>query len=232
MKKLVRNGRLRGFAALAAALLVLGGCSSSQDSPSSATAPAASPTPSGDSALSVPGGGATLGADGSAGGGQSGSGSGAGNGSGSVPGSGKKNPTPGPAPAVDLGQKTPIKVVSTLDPVCVSPGDTMSLDVTTKPKAAIVYQAVYADGYGGAPPPFGRGYGGNDKGYVSEEGTYSSTWVLSADVPSGPGRVDVIVAYGGKYGQDGPHFYVADEDGTCDQDWLNSEGDHDGKGSK
>jgi hypothetical protein len=125
---------------------------------------------------------------------------------------------------MDFPYKTPLKVKATLEPQCVERGGKVDLAVETgKPEAAIVYNAVYADGFGGSGAPFGKGYGGNDKGYTAKDGTYESFWVVSLDAPEGPARVDVIVGFDGKWGYDGPHFAVADAHGDCPRRWLESE---------
>ena len=94
-------------------------------------------------------------------------------------------------------------------------GSTATLLVHTEPAAAIGYQAVYSDNGAGSAPPFGRGYGGNDKGFAAPDGTFSSSWVVSLEAPAGPARVDVIVGWKGKSGYAGVPFAVADSSGHC-----------------
>jgi hypothetical protein len=124
---------------------------------------------------------------------------------------------------MDFPYKTPVAVEAVLDPTCVERGDRVTLEVSSEPEAAIVYNAVYSDGFGGSGPPFGKNYGGNDKGYTSDDGTYESFWVVSLDAPVGRARVDVVIGYEGEWGYDGPHFAVADEAGDCPRKWLESE---------
>ena len=112
-----------------------------------------------------------------------------------------------PAPP-HLEWKPKVAVTARVAPRCVRPGGAMRLVVTTKPKAAIAYQAVYSDNRGGAGAPFGAGYGGNDKGFADPTGRFISTWVVSRTAPAGWARVDVIVGYRGKWGYAGPTFRV------------------------
>lgn len=91
----------------------------------------------------------------------------------------------------------------------------MNIVVRTQPKYAVAYNAEYAGTKGGAPPPYGSGYGGNDKGYPNPDGVYRSSWVVSPQAPAGPARVDVIVADGEAWGYDNPDFAVAGPSGTC-----------------
>jgi hypothetical protein len=72
----------------------------------------------------------------------------------------------------------------------------------------------------GGTASFGAGYGGNDKGFASDQGTYSASWVVSPTAPTGRGRVDVVVGYRGEFGYDGPHFAVADDHGNCPEAWI------------
>jgi hypothetical protein len=89
------------------------------------------------------------------------------------------------------------------------------LTVHTKPKAGIAYIAVYSDNGNGAPKPTGSGYGGNDKGIATESGDFTSAFNVSLDVPSGPGRVDVIVGWNAMWGYAGPTFTVKGPGESC-----------------
>ena len=141
-------------------------------------------------------------------------------------GSGKAPPGP---PPPQFPYKTSLKVRSSLTPACVSRGGRIELEVSTEPSAAVAYNALYSDGYGGGAAPYGRGYGGNDKGFADKDsGTYVSAWVVSPDAPIGRARVDVIIGFQGKWGYDTPHFAVADADGNCPSGWL-KDSDREGK---
>jgi hypothetical protein len=65
-------------------------------------------------------------------------------------------------------------------------------------KAAIAYVAVYKGEKSGAAPPFGEGYGGNDKGEADYRGLWTSSWTVSLTAPTGPARVMVVVGSKGK----------------------------------
>lgn len=111
-------------------------------------------------------------------------------------------------PPLDLPWKPKVDVSATVTPRCVAPGGTMRLEVKTGPEAAVGYQAAYADGRGGAPEPFGAGYGGNDKGFTDMDGRFASSWVVASVAPIGRGRVDVIIAHDGEWGYADPAFRV------------------------
>ena len=119
--------------------------------------------------------------------------------------------------------KNTVDVETIIEPACVERGDTIELSVTTPPKAAIAYQAIYSDNKSGAGSPFGENYGGNDKGYADDSGHYVSTWVIAPHAPAGRARADVYVGFEGEWGYANARFAVADADGNCPQDWLEGE---------
>jgi hypothetical protein len=124
--------------------------------------------------------------------------------------------TPGPSPSPETFDWTStVPVQGTVTPGCVRRGGTARISVVTVPKGAVGYHAIYAGTKGGAPPPFGYGYGGDGRGFANGEGHYTDTWVVSPNAPVGPARVDVVVADGDNFGYDGPGFAVAGLDGTC-----------------
>lgn len=126
--------------------------------------------------------------------------------------------------SLDFPHETKLRMTATVAPLCASPGDEMTLKVTAPPEAGIVWQAVYSDDLGGADPPFGGGYGGNDKGYADEDGRYESSWTISPTAPAGAARVDVIGGHRAKWGYEKPRFAVADAKGRCPQKWLKGGG--------
>lgn len=131
------------------------------------------------------------------------------------PGKNYLDPTSSPQPF--SAPWTPeVPVDATVSPACIRPGGTASLSVKTEPRAGVAWHAIYAGSRGGAQPPFGSGYGGNDKGFTDEQGRYSATWAVSAQAPPGPGRVDVVVGTAeDKWGYDDPPFWIADSSGNC-----------------
>jgi hypothetical protein len=102
----------------------------------------------------------------------------------------------GTAPPVATAEEIPIHAV--VSPGCVLAGGTATLRVTSVPKAFLGYVAMYAGEKSGAQPPFGYGYGGNDKGETNADGAWVGTWVVRADAPVGRGRVVIVVAHEGK----------------------------------
>jgi hypothetical protein len=139
--------------------------------------------------------------------------SGEGSGSTSTPAAARST---GPSPVVLPWTPSPnVPVDATVSPVCVKRGGLIKLEVQTRPSAGVAYQAVYADNGGGAPKPYGKGYGGNDKGTSTPTGVFTSAWTVSLNAPVGPARVDVIVGWNNAWGYDGPTFTVAGPDGRC-----------------
>lgn len=137
----------------------------------------------------------------------------------------KAKPRPGkskdlrPVP-MEMPYETPVEVAAEVSPACVPPGSTVTVTVTTQPGAPLAYQAIYAGNQSGAEPPFGKGYGGNAKGFASDDGIYTDKWIVRLDAPRGPARLDVVVGWEGEFGYDAPRFAVADKDGNCSQKWL------------
>jgi len=118
-------------------------------------------------------------------------------------------------PPIKLPWKSTLNMDAVVSPACVTPGGLVTITITTKPKAGIAYQAMYADGKGGSQAPFGAGYGGNDKGFTNDDGKYTSAWTVSPNAPSGTGRIDVIGGWHGQWGYRGPAFAVAGPSGPC-----------------
>lgn len=103
----------------------------------------------------------------------------------------------------------------TVEPACVKRLGKVTMSLVYKPKTAVAYQAFYSDQKSGAEPPYGAGYGGNDKGITDPGGQYSSTWVVGADAPPGAGRVQVVMVWSGHFGKAEGHFGVADPIRGC-----------------
>ncbi|MGH2785985.1 MAG: hypothetical protein ACRDJ1_12040 [Actinomycetota bacterium] len=135
--------------------------------------------------------------------------------SGSDPSPSPTDPGASPAPLDPSTIDDDVPVEAFISPFCVVRGGTAKITINTQPKNAVAYHAVYAGTKGGAPPPFGYGYGGDDRGHADGEGVYTSTWVVRIDAPVGPARADVIAADGESFGYDDPPFYVAASSADC-----------------
>jgi hypothetical protein len=114
--------------------------------------------------------------------------------------------TPPPPPKLPWTPQN-YKLRAWVTPSCVPLGGTATLHVETVPDARIAYEAIYSDGYGGSIPPYGRNYGGNDKGIADTWGRWTHSWKVAPHAPSGPGRVNMNYT--------GPLFYVANAAGKC-----------------
>jgi hypothetical protein len=137
-----------------------------------------------------------------------------------VPGGGDTSPAPGtpsaggrsasPTPTTNEPPTIPrdVPTEATVSPSCVRPGGRVTLTVVSEPAAGVAYQAVYADGAGGAASPWGAGYGGNDKGHTDGRGRYVASWVVATNAPPGHAHVDVVIGAHGKFGYDDPVFEV------------------------
>lgn len=133
----------------------------------------------------------------------------------STPSASPTDPGASPAPLDPDTIDDDVPVEGVITPSCVVRGSSATITITTQPKNAVAYHAVYAGTKGGAPPPFGYGYGGDDRGHANGEGVYTSTWIVRADAPVGPARADVIAADGEHFGYDDPPFYVAASSSGC-----------------
>lgn len=129
------------------------------------------------------------------------------------PGPTDVGPSPSPIPPGSIEDDVPVEAAIT--PSCVVRGGTAKITITTEPKNAVAYHAVYAGTKGGAPPPFGYGYGGDDRGHADDNGIWTGTWIVRVDAPVGPARADVIAADGESFGYDDPSFYVAASEAGC-----------------
>jgi hypothetical protein len=134
---------------------------------------------------------------------------------GTSPSAGSTVPGASPAPLDPATVDHDVPVQGVVSPSCVVRGGTATITIHTGPKNAVAYHAVYAGTKGGAPPPFGYGYGGDDRGHADGEGNYTSTWIVRIDAPVGPARADVIAADGESFGYDDPGFYVAASSAGC-----------------
>jgi endonuclease YncB( thermonuclease family) len=109
-----------------------------------------------------------------------------------------------------------LPITAAVTPACVARGGTATLRVTTVPKAAIAYVAIYAGEKSGAAPPWGEGHGGNDKGESNHEGRWVNSWTVSLTAPTGPARVMLVVGAKGKQRSIDVPFSVGErEAGGC-----------------
>jgi hypothetical protein len=102
-----------------------------------------------------------------------------------------------------------------MSPTCVMRGDIVTLNVETKPGAALGYQALYQGNETGTDAPFGDGHGGNDKGQADPSGAWSDSWTLGPKAPFGKARVDVVIGWEGKWGYEKAYFVVAKSAQDC-----------------
>lgn len=97
---------------------------------------------------------------------------------------------------------------------CVRPGGTQTVIIHTVPQSGVAFDTVYADGLSGLNEGH---YGGNAGGYVDDEGTYTSTWVVAPTAPEGVATVNVLGSrYGSGMGETHTYFSVSDAVGLCD----------------
>jgi hypothetical protein len=94
-----------------------------------------------------------------------------------------------------------LPITATVTPACVTAGGLATLTVQTVPEGAIAFLAVYHGEQSGAEPPWGKGYGGNSKGMADPRGSWTSTWTVAANAPTGSARVIVVVGSKGKQRQ-------------------------------
>ncbi|HEU0131967.1 MAG TPA: hypothetical protein VFQ85_13335 [Mycobacteriales bacterium] len=100
-------------------------------------------------------------------------------------------------------------------PACVPAGGVAKLTVHTVKKAALAFVAVYAGNKSGAAPPWGQGYGGNDKGTADTNGDWSATWTVAVNTPPGPANVILVAGSKGKQRQITVPFTVGGGAGGC-----------------
>jgi hypothetical protein len=188
-------------AALAAlcALVVLGGCGDSKGENASSSRPTTTTTAGGGATTST-----VAGVGSGPGGGTGGNGSGT-----AQPGA-----TVGPAaPGSPTTTAPPLTLGVTLKNACVRPGTSQTIIISAPPQSAVGYDAVYSDGKSGLQPGH---YGGNNGGHTDNGGKWGDTWVVAANAPAGPVRVDSVGASSdGRVGQRQDYFKVSDATGRC-----------------
>ena len=96
---------------------------------------------------------------------------------------------------------------------CVRPGGTQTITVRTLPYSGVAFDTEYADYLTGMMPGH---YGGNSAGFVDEDGTWTSTWVIAPNAPAGLTTVLVLGTHEqGGLGETKALFTVADALGKC-----------------
>ncbi|MDQ1712984.1 MAG: hypothetical protein QOE45_2434 [Frankiaceae bacterium] len=131
----------------------------------------------------------------------------------STPGAGTS-----PSPSAHTFSATPqeVPIDAKVTPACVLVGGKATLHVHSVSKAAIAFVAVYAGEKSGAAPPWGEGYGGNEKGTADGKGNWSSSWTVALNAPKGPAHVILVVGSKGKHRQiDVPFSVGGREAGGC-----------------
>jgi hypothetical protein len=91
-----------------------------------------------------------------------------------------------------------LPIAAAVVPKCVTLGSAAKLTVHTVRKASIAFVAVYSNQKSGAAPPWGEGYGGNDKGTADTHGDWSASWTVAPQTPPGPAHVILVVGQNGK----------------------------------
>ncbi|HWL37273.1 MAG TPA: hypothetical protein VNQ77_13910 [Frankiaceae bacterium] len=106
-----------------------------------------------------------------------------------------------PAPTVAGNHQATEKelpIEASISPACVPAGGLATLTVKTLPKTTLAFVAVYNGEKSGAAPPWGEGYGGNDKGEASADGSWTISWTVTPNAPHGPARVILAAGKNGK----------------------------------
>lgn len=127
------------------------------------------------------------------------------------------------APVPDGSSRPQASVEAEIDPklisvevevACVNPGQRQTIHVEGNPGTRLIYQAVYSDGATGLRPDY---YGGNERGQIGQDGTFTDSWVVGTEAPPGPVRFDVHDVYRFEDPDTQIHtqFSVADADGRC-----------------
>lgn len=95
-------------------------------------------------------------------------------------------------PTVRIGDDVELSLAR----ACVEAGREQVLRIRAPYRAVAVFGAIYADGGGGGPEPFGAGYGGNGSEFLPESGVVETRWNISSKAPPGPVTVEVQLLLG------------------------------------
>lgn len=111
---------------------------------------------------------------------------------------------------------SPLPLSARIAPECVARGGAVRMDIDTVPQAKVIYSAVYSDGKGGGPAPYGRNYGGEGSGAADSSGHFSASWTVSPQAPTGSAHVNMAAAAPGySIGKARLSFAVAQPTGGC-----------------
>lgn len=120
---------------------------------------------------------------------------------------------PDPKAAQPKTETRKIEVLAELKESCLKPGGSQTLTVRTLPSAGVAFDTEYSDYLTGMEAGH---YGGNSAGYVGEDGTWTSTWVVAPNAPAGKATVLVLAAHSHDgMGETKAVFTVADALGKC-----------------
>lgn len=120
----------------------------------------------------------------------------------------------GRGPTVRIGEEAELSLAR----ACVKAGEEQMLKVRAPHSAVAVFGTTYADGKGGAPAPYGAGYGGEASEIVPESGVAEMRWQVSSDAPPGEVTVEVSLLLGTEEGDREDReltFTVVGQDDSC-----------------
>ena len=86
------------------------------------------------------------------------------------------------------------RLEGTVSPPCAHPGTKVTLTITgAQPKAYVIFDTVYSDGTDHASSHYPTGWG---KGQADGTGTFRTSWVLAATVPTGRATINMASSDG------------------------------------
>lgn len=117
----------------------------------------------------------------------------------------------------DVEKTKTLEISAELKESCVRPGGSQTITIRSERGSGVGYDAVYADGKGGAMEGH---YGGNKGGQVDKDGTFTDTWVVAPHAPAGRVTVNVLGAKAGggkpmEHNEIVVYFTVSDALGRC-----------------
>jgi hypothetical protein len=128
---------------------------------------------------------------------------------------GAKGAAASPGTTVPEAEKPPVPIEASLAAGCIKAGETQAITIRAPASAAVGYNSYYPDGKSGADAGDGF-YGGNFGTVMPASGTWSDTWVVAANAPSGKVRVLVQgVHKDHSYAEKEVFFEVVSSGGRC-----------------